>query len=714
MGSTRPARRSPARFTLVAVAAVTVLLGASSPAVALAPGSPARPGAQPPKIPGLAQVARPTEARPGPLPRRTGSVRVTKSASAAGTASIAAAGLNDQVALRALVIGTNADDFGVATWKTTLDRVGAAYDVLYDADTALTTSTLVRPDGVGRYNAILLTNSMQVYESGGSYLSGLDSAEWNILWAYERNFGVRQAALYTSYGTWPENYCLTSTGEGGVGSTPLNVSLTSTGAGVFDYLKSSIQIPVVQSYVYRTAITPGCAAEATLTQGSDVLGVRTTSSDGRERLALTFTSNQYLTHSDLLVYGLVRWASKGMFLGEQRHHLNVDIDDWFNTSDHFYADGHVEYTPGWQVSGHDLVNLDNQQVALRAAHPQAAGFKLNLAFNGADIDPFAGSACSPNGGPTELTATTKCLKSNFRWLNHTLNHIELNATSYATSYQEINDNRTAGNAIGLTAPDNVLKTPEYSGLGVYNPNPDDDTSPPVDHGLTGSNPELLRAAKDLNVQYLHGNMSFASHVPAHLNGSKVHPLEPSISVVPDWPTNIAYHVTAPDEETTFYNSFYGPNGRFPYWPVDQTYAQIVDYEAGVALGHVSSGAIYTHTFHIANTRDYGSGRSLVTDWIDAVMTKYEAYYSVPLLNQDWPTVAAYTTTRNAHFAQLDAGVDAVYDRSTGTVTVTSPAAGTVQVSGVQAASSSTYGTDITAPLVLAANTAVTVTAAPHL
>jgi hypothetical protein len=710
-------RRRSTRLTLVATAVVTVLLGASSPAAAQATGALARPVVQPPNVPGLAQVARPTEARPGPLPKRTGSVKVvkpTKSVGAQPAAGVAAAGLNDQVALRALVIGTDANDFGVPTWKTTLDRVGASYDVLYDATTPITTSTLVRPDGVGRYNAILLTNSMQVYESGGSYLTGLDPAEWNILWAYERNFGVRQAALYTSYGTWPENYCLTSNGETGVGSTPINLSLTATGAGVFDYLKSTAQIPLVQSYVYRTAITPGCGAEATITQGSDVLGVRTTSTDGRERLALTFTSNQYLTHSDLLVYGMVRWATKGMFLGEQRHHLNVDVDDWFNTSDHYYPDGHVEYSPGWQVSGHDMVNIDNQQVALRAAHPQAAGFKLNLAFNGADIDPFAGSACAPSGGPTELTATTKCLKSNFRWLNHTLNHPELNNTSYATSYQEINANRVAGSSIGLSTPDSVLKTPEYSGLGVYNPNPNDDTSPPVDHGLEGSNPELLRAAKDLGVQYLHGNMSFASHVPAHLNAAKVHPMESSISVVPDWPTNIAYFCTTQQEETAFYNSFYGPNGRFPYWPQDLTYAQIIDYEAGVALGHVSSGAIYTHTFHIANTRDYGAGKTLLTDWIDAVMTKYEGFYSVPLLNQDWPTLAAYTKTRTAHFAQLDAGVDAVYDRSTGSVTVASPAAGTVQISGAQGTGSSTYGSDVTTPIALAANTAVTVTAVPRL
>jgi hypothetical protein len=595
--------------------------------------------------------------------------------------------------------------------------VGAAYDVLHSASTPLTTGSLVRADGVGKYNAILLTNSMQLYQSNGSYLSGLDSNEWNILWAYERNFGVRQAAQYTSYGTWPENYCLTSNGEGGVGDTPVNVALTTVGAGVFDYLKGTAQIPLVQSYLYRTAIAPGCQAEAVLTQGSDVLGVKTTSADGRERLALTFTSNQYLMHSDLLIYGMFRWASKGMFLGEQRHHLNVDIDDWFNSADHFYPDGHVEYFPGWRVSGHDAVNLDNQQTALRAAHPLAANFTFNVAFNGADIDPFAGSNCSPDGGINELTATTKCLKSKFRWLNHTYNHPELNATSYNTSYQEIAENRAAGNTIGLVSPDNVLKTPEYSGLGVYNPDPNDDTSPPVDHGLTGSNPEMLRAAKDLGVQYVHGNMSFNSHKPANLNTNIVHPLEPGIAVVPDWPTNIAYHTTTPEEETVFYNSFYGPNGKFPYWPTDRTYAQIVDYEAGVAFGHVTSGAIYSHTLHIANTRDYGSGRTLLTDWVDSVMTKYDAFYSVPLLNMDWAELAAYTTTGRTHFAQLSAGVEAVYDRSAGTngsITVTSPAAGTVRVSGAQATGATTYGTDVTAPIALTAGTPVTVPAVPHL
>jgi hypothetical protein len=712
-------RRVSARALLAATAAAALVFGMQSAAGAQSPAArsaaaqfPAArpgPGANPPHVTGLADVARPAATPPAALPRRSGSVPVAN----LKTSRAAAADTTDKTALRALVIATNTDDFGVPTWKTTLDRLGAAYDVLYDATTPLTTSTMVRPDGVGRYNAILLTNSMQIYTSDGANLDGLDSSEWNVLWAYERNFGVRQAALYTSYGTWPEDYCLAGTGEGAVGDTPLNVALTSTGAGVFDYLKSSIQIPVVQSYVYHTAITAGCSADPVLTSGSDVLGVRTTSTDGRERLALTFTSNQYLVQSDLLVYGLIRWATKGLFLGEQRHYLNVDVDDWFNTSDHYYPDGHIEYTPGFQVSAHDMVNLDNQQAALRTAHPQASGFEFNLAMNGGDIDPFAGNQCSPDGDATQLTATSKCLSTHFRWLNHTLNHPELNFTDYATTYGEINDNRTAAGSIGLSMPDSVLKTPEYSGLGVYTADPNDDTGVPIDHGLAGSNPEMLRAAKDLGVKYLHGNMSFASHVPANFNTNIVHPMEPSISVVPDWPTNIAYYVTAPDEETPFYNSFYGPNGKFPYWPANLTYAQILDYEAGVGLQHVASGAINTHTFHIANTRDYGAGHTLVTDWVDSVMTKYDAYYSVPLLTVDWPTLAGYTATRDAHFAELAGGVDPIYDRSTGTVTVTSPVAGTVQISGVQAAGSSTYGTDVMAPVALTAGTGVTLTAVPR-
>ncbi|GAB7050907.1 Agd3-related carbohydrate-binding protein [Catenuloplanes indicus] len=702
-------RRAAARIALAGLTALAVVLGGQTPGSAQLP---AAPGAQPPAVPGYGQVDTPAIQVPGPLPKRSGSI--PQVAPKAGSAARAAL-VNDQVSLKALIIGVGTDDFGIATWKATLDRVGAKYDVLDAATTTITTATLTT-GSVGNYNAILLTNSMLLLPS---FSSALDATEWNLLWNYELNFGVRQAALYTSYGTWPETYCLNGVSEGGVtGGTVLPASLTSAGAGVFDYLNPSAQIPVQESWVYKTSLVAGCNGQALLQDATgNVLAVKATTS-GREKIALTFTSNVNLIQSDLLVYGLFEWATKGLFFGERKHHLNVDIDDWFNSADHYKEDGTVEYDPGFRVSGHDTVNLAAQQTALSTAHPKVGDFRFNLAYNGADIDTFAGDTCYPNGDETTLTSTTKCLKDSFRWINHTTNHPELNHTDYNTSLFEIQDNATRGANIGLNVPATILKTPEYSGLGVYNPNPDDDTSPPTDYGLTGSNQAFLDAAAFAGVTHVHGNMSFNSHKPANFNTSIVHPLKNSIKVVPDWPTNIAYHTTTPPEETHFYNSFYGPNGLFPYWPTNRTYQQILDYEAGViGFQHVATGSIYSHTFHIANVRDYGSGNTLVTDWVDTILDKYEATFNVPLINSSWTGIASYTDARNAHFAALSANASAVYDRVAGTITVSVPNGGTVQVGGVATTvtNATTYGTAVTAPVTVAANgTPVVVAAAPRL
>lgn len=618
------------------------------------------------------------------------------------------------VGLRVLVVGVDPSDWGVATWINTLSRVGAAYDVLYSGTTDLTAASLVRTDGAGKYNAILLTSSSQLYDAGGgNYVSGFTGDEWNILWSYERTYGVRQAALYTSYGTWPEDYCLTGSSEGGVTEPPLPATLTTAGAGIFDYLKATATIPVEESYVYKTRITAGCAADPVLVSGSDVLAVRSTSTDGRLRLALTFTSNENLLEANLLVYGMLRWATKDLFLGDQKHYLNVDVDDWFNSADERLPDGTVNSDPGYQMSGHDAYNTYLQQNSIRSTYPLASGFTYNMAFNGGDANLAAGSTCSPSGGISTLTATTKCLKTNFHWLNHTYSHTALNFTDYTTTYNEINNNRTAATSLGLSQPNTVLKTGEYSGLGVYNPDPDDDVDPPTDHGIMATNPNLLTAAHALGVHYLHGNMSFPSEVPSCFDCNIVHPMDTTISVVPDWPTNIAYFATTADEETAFYNSVYGPTGTLPYWPANLTYPQVVSAEANIAFGHVANGSVYTHTFHIANLRDYGSGNTLASDWIRAVAATYTSYYTVPLVNTQWTALADYTATRDAHFAALSGGVDAVYHPDTNTITLSSPSAAKVLLTGTTATGSTTYGTDHQATVVLTAGVALSVPASPR-
>ncbi|MGZ4624691.1 MAG: Agd3-related carbohydrate-binding protein [Kineosporiaceae bacterium] len=726
----RRARRALIATPLAALAVAAVAAGGLLTPADAANAPSAKANGVVPSVPGFGAVASPKATPGAPLPVKPGTVAVNKkltiqalrgaarpavaargaTATSAAVAAAAATPQTTKTGLRALVLAVGASDFGVPTWEQTLKQVGAAYTVVDTAATPLTTDTLVRPDGIGRYNAVLLTSSSLLYQdSTGNYVSGLDGTEWNTLWAYERDYKVRQAALYTSYGTFPEDYCLTGSSEGGVTTTPLNATLTAAAATPFSYLKSGATIPILQSYVYRDRLTAGCSASAVLTAGSDILGVQTTSTDGRERMALTFTSNQYLLQAQLLPYGLFRWASHGLFLGEQKHYLNVDVDDWFNSSDVWgTGTGGLAVGQQWSMRAHDAYNAFTQQSNLRTKYPLASAFTMGMAYNGEDANLSAGSTCSPNGGTAQLTATTKCLKNNFRWINHSLTHPKMNFTDLATNYTEITQNLAVGAQLGLTVDKTVFKSPEYSGLGTYNPNVNDDINPPTDYGLMASNQAMLDAAANAGVKYLHGNMSFASQVPSCFNCGIYHPMKPSLLIVPDYPTNIAYFSQNPTQETDFYNYLYGPTGKFPYYSANQTYAQLISAESDQALQRIAAGAVNTSTFHISNLADYGSGKTLLTDWADAVMSKYSSYYSVPLLSQGWPALAQYAASRNAHFGELAAGVDAVYDSATNQVTITSPAAGSLQISGAQASGFTTYGAESTSLITLSAGTPVTV------
>ncbi len=630
--------------------------------------------------------------------------------------SASALAVTDRVALRPLVIALDSADFGLSTWKAVLDRVGTPYDVLLAKTEQLTAGRLLRPDGAGRYSAVLLTDNALLQPDGsGGYVSAFDAAEWQTLWNYERTHRVRQVSLYTSWGTFPEDYCLRPGLEGGVGGSGLQAELTSAGAGVFDRLVPGAIVPVTFSYVYRSTLAPGCAAQPVLKSGNHVLGALSTSADGRERLALTFSSNEFLPQTDMLGYGLLRWATRGVFAGELRHWIGVDVDDWFNNTDHLYPDGHLETDPGFRMSGSDAAGANAQQNALRSGYQQAADFTLNLPYNGGDLTPSAPIQCSSAGTPDALSSYSKCLAGNFRWINHTVTHPEMNFTDYATSRREIADNLTIGRQAGLTVPTDVLKTPAYSGLGVYNPDPNaPDTEPPTDFGLRASNQALLNAARDTGVRYLHGNMSFPSHRPSCFNCGIRHPLRPELLVVPDWPTNIGYQVTTPAEETLLYNSLYGPNGRFPYYDHDLSYPELLNYESEVGLQHVMSGSAYTHTLHQGNLRQFAPGRSLTFDWLRTVVDRYNARFAVPLRTPDWPALARYVEARTSHFAEIRGG-DAVWDRSTGIVTRTSATTGSLFLTGVThpLGTVDRYGADTITRSPVIAGTPVTATAVPR-
>ncbi|MEU6252695.1 hypothetical protein [Streptomyces sp. NPDC047043] len=617
----------------------------------------------------------------------------------------------DRVALRQLVIATDARDFGLPAWRLILDRIGTPYDVLLTRHERIDAHRLVRPDGIGRYDAVLMTNSTLSDSSTGS--STVSNAEWDALWTYERTYKVRQVSLNTAAAGFP---CLRAESEGAVGNKPAHAALTRSGRKIFDYLSPDIRIPLANSYVYRSTVKPGCRTQPILTLGSSVVGSLHTDKDGREELGVGFSVGRGDMTGDLLGFGLVRWATRGVFLGEQRHWLNVDIDDWFLTTQHG-APGDAK-AKSFRITGREALALSRQQAEFRRRYPLSGDFRLNLAFNGSLLNPNAPAMCHPGKTPDELTSYTRCLKGQFRWISHTVSHPQMNSTSYHRNYAEIRDNLERAASIGLPVPTTVLKTPEYSGLGVYAPQANS-LAEPVDHGLRASNKALLKAASDLGVKYLHGNMSFPSHRPACFNCGVRHPLQPDLMVVPDWPVAIAFEAINPAEQVAQYydNAVDKKDTHTYYW-------KTIDHEADLALVHLITGSVYAHTLHQSNAHQYEPDRSLTFDWLQTLLAKYSAYFRVPLKNPDWLTLAEYVEARNSHFAELKSHEDAVWNRVTNAITYTPSAHGSLFVTGVATRPATesdqrgpdeaeTYGSDSVSRLGLNRGDAVTLVARPR-
>jgi hypothetical protein len=612
----------------------------------------------------------------------------------------------DRVALAMLVIGATAEDPALAAWEALLDQAGVPHDVLIATERQLTSDLLVESDGTGKYQAILLaTNNLSYDAGGGSFESAFSSTEWNLLWQYERTFDVRQVALYTFPGLLPESYGIVEAVPGGAAPDGYTVEATSEGQAVFDYLASGAQIPVRNAWLYRSELSDDSNAVPLLVDGAgNVLAVTSTSSDGRERLAVTFDQAAYggvpLLHTQLLGHGLIRWASKGVFLGERRYHFDADVDDWFIPTALWDTETGDFSTEAFELSANDAFSFAQQQQALRSAHPFASDFTWVMAYNGEGSDPAAPSSCDPeNAAANALSSMTKCVADDFRWINHTWSHayMDRNPPFYDIGYArileeiELNDDIVDDFGFGAAFEERSLVTGDISGLGWFAAE-GPDTGPKIDYGLEASNPDLLRALLDTGRTYIASNMSTPSHEPDCSGCGIWHPLEPDVLTVPRWPTNVFAAVHTPEAAVQAYNLIYGPGGSEPFYPEDLSYPEYLDVETDIALAHVLSGAAYPHYFHVANLYEYAPGSSLLSDYADRLFEKYAGYVDLPLRSLPWDELGAYVADRTSHVAS---GVAGVWDREADTLEITASSGGTVFLTGavMPGGSDETYGSD---------------------
>ena len=581
-------------------------------------------------------------------------------------------------------------------------EIGVPYDVLIASNEPLTEAKLIKANGDGKYQGIITTDAALVYNNGGIFVSAFDTAEWNLLWQYAREFNVRQIVMGGFPGTLPEDLGLRNVTQSG---NDISTSLTNAGTAIFSSLNSGVDIPIVGAFTYEASLCGAACPTITTTPiltnkaNGNTLGAVTTTADGREILSLTMNHNSFLRHTGLMAYDLINWVTEGIFIGERRMYYSVDIDDHYldsavwnpATNSVFPTDGPGSFT--YKISATDLYNARDGVLNLRSRF-NSPDFNYNQVFNAFKADPNAASNCANNAS---LSEATLCVKDFFPWVSHTWTHAEMDFLSYAEANAEFANNINFAEPRFPNSFDReFLVTGKHSGLGWYriadapagatcvvDQVPGD---PFCQFGLEASNTAMLQAAEDLGIKYLAANRGWNTHVAECDSCLITHPLNANIKLIPRWPTNIFFNTTTPAENTSEFNYLYGPNGIVKdgngnaFFATNQTWSQILDFEADIALRHILSSSPYPHYVHQNNLREYQNGRSLIYDLSEAIFAEYSQYFSLPLISQDWNALTSTLESRTSFF---NAGASGVINKTDNSVTITSENGGTVYVTGAQ-------------------------------
>mgnify|MGYP001347516077 CR=1 FL=1 len=631
------------------------------------------------------------------------------------------------VQMQALVISARADaedEPSVGAWLALLEQAGMPYERIVATDPQWNAQTLadflVTPDGVGRFQAVLLSTNNLVYDAGpgvppaNRYPSAFTDDQWKVLFDYERAYGVRQAALYGAAwsGATPseDDYGIIDP-SGGQGLNNVVISPTAAGLGIFTDVDASSSITLRDTWGYPSTGNQDFSTPL-LVDGSGHILAAQINTNGRERITLFFDNAAWggipVVYTQQLGAALLRWATRGVHIGERRNSFQADVDDWFLEAGHWDVTTHSiddREGHGIRLTAKDVLSLRDQQAGLQAiAGGIASDFRWSMAFNGmGTTEPGEGSVpanCVESTSAT-LTYITKCLANDFWWVSHTWDHEYMDYILPAvggarnlnvagvTDRLTWNDDLAAAYGFGATYSRNSVVTGDISGLGWYDPlGPDHDPVQKVDHGLDWASPYFIQGTYNTGHTYVASNMSTPSHEPdcwacgTYLTLDNNHYLPLSgfeVFLVPRWPTNVFATVTRPAEVVDAYNMVYGLHGSDPnHFDHDLTYPEILDVDTSIALSHLLSGSPYPHYFHTPNAVEYETGKSLLTDWATVLFTKYASLVNEPLLSHKNDDSAAYVQARTDFDA---AGVTGTWNRTTGKITIRSANGGPAFLTG---------------------------------
>jgi hypothetical protein len=210
---------------------------------------------------------------------------------------------------------------------------------------------------------------------------------------YESLFNVRQVNWFV----FPDpNFGLAApTGSLDASPTPYNFHYTAAANAIFPYANVANPVGITNAFIYLSSVANGSTPLLTDDSGNVLAAVYTTGFAG-QYLSLTFDSNPFLIHDQVLAYGLVNWVTQGIFLGDYHVYASPQVDDFFiddsewitgtNCQDpitHDRTKPDASNLPVSRVNSADMAQLVAWQNGIQT-DPSGlfSNFELTLAFNG--------------------------------------------------------------------------------------------------------------------------------------------------------------------------------------------------------------------------------------------------------------------------------------------------------------------------------------------
>jgi hypothetical protein len=515
-----------------------------------------------------------------------------------------------RIAQKVLLLAATGTEPAYLAARDALSRIGVPYQAVIATQQALPVLT----DGGSTcyYSAVVLSTSQLAYGGG----SALTTEQWAQLASFEVACSAREAVWY-AYPSPDLGFNYPDFGWSGATFT------TNTGfvanASFLRRVPATAQVSYHDAYGYRATIINSTATTPIIRDSYGYTLLATTlRADGTEVLVSTVDNSPYLEHSLALEFDMIRWLTRGMFVGQKHAFLAPQVDDIFIDADMWVVgEGNSDDgTTTFRISGTDLNAFVGWQTAFAASLPPGSTYVTTMAFNGWGTTADAYS-------DTTLLAAARQVNTNLRWLDHTWDHENMDGMSRKHARNEVRKNCQLAQSLNLSQfTCSELVTPDMSGLDSR---------------------AAIRGMYDAGVRYLETDTSVTGGNNPSFNVGIVNSINTHIYMVPRHPTNIFYDVAMPANEADEYNTYYRS-----YWGRDLTYAEIIDVSSVFNRTYLLQGDIDTLMFHQANLANYdGNAHSLLGDLISSGARKYLALQNAPILTLSQSAIATAMKERGA-------------------------------------------------------------------